>query len=198
MVTASNERRLTGKQAAFVDAYFACNFNGVRAAKKAGYNGSYSALGVIAHDNLKNPKIRKEIDRRFREATMSAEEVLMRLTEIARADFGDVTDRDGNFDMKLAKKRGKSYLIKKQEFTEKFIPQEGDDDIVIRTAKVELHDPMRALELLGKYHKTFDRAAETDWRTEVENAGIKPDELIETLADEFERHIRTGAGSVIR
>lgn len=195
---ATKRATLTGKQEAFINAYFACNFNGVRAARKAGYKGSYSVLGVAAHDNLKNPKIRAEINRRFKELTMGAEEVLMRLTSIACSDYGDITDKDGNVDVKLAKRRGLSHLIKEQEFTEKFIPQEGHDDIVIRTAKVKLHDPMRALELLGKHHKVFDRAAEVDWRTEVESAGIKPDELVETLADEFERHIRAGAGSVIR
>jgi phage terminase small subunit len=147
--------KFTGKQQAFIDAYFACNFNGVRAARAAGYKGSYSVLGVAAHDNLKNPKIRAEIDRRFKELVMGKDEVLTRLTEIARADFGDLTDKDGNFDLKLAKRRGKSFLIKEQEFTEKFIPQEGHDDIVIRTAKVKLHDPMRALELIGKYHSLF-------------------------------------------
>lgn len=152
--------KFTGKQQAFIDAYFACNFNGVRAARKAGYKGSYGTLAQVASENLKKPELRAAINARFKEMAMGAEEVLARLTDIARADYGDLTDKDGNVDVKLAKRRGLSHLIKEQEFTEKYIPQEGHDDIMIRTAKVRLHDPMRALELIGKYHVLFTEKQE--------------------------------------
>lgn len=181
---------LTGKQQAFVDAYFATNFNGVRAAKMAGYAGNYNVLGVAAYDNLRNPKIRAVIDKRMRQMIMGADEVLTRLTAIARADFGDLTDEDGNVDVKLAKERGVSFLIKEQEFTEKFIPVDGKDDIKITTAKIKLHDPMRALEMLGKHHKVFDRALETDWRQQLIDAGLDPDKVVESAADQFEKLLK--------
>lgn len=186
-MSSTKRATFTGKQQAFIDAYFATNFNGVRAAKMAGYAGSYSVLGVVAHDNLKNPKIRAEIDKRMKKSIMGADEVMIRLTAIARADFGDVTDAQGNVDVKLAKKRGMSFLIKEQEFTEKFIPQEGHDDIMIRTAKVKLHDPMRALEMLGKHHKVFDRLLEGDWRKEAEQSGVDPDAALENVTGEFQK-----------
>jgi len=173
---ATKRATLTGKQEAFINAYFACGFNGVRAARKAGYKGSYSTLCVTAHDNLSNPKIRAEIDRRFKNAAMSADEVIMRLTDIARADYGDITDKDGNVDVKLAKKRGLSHLIREQEFTEKYIPQEGHDDIMIRTAKVKLHDPLRALELVGRFHSLFtDKQDITSGGEKITLAVVKMD-----------------------
>lgn len=148
-------KRLTGKQRAFAKAYCANGFNGVRAARSAGYKGSYSTLGVLAHENLKNPKVRAEIDKHFKRVAMGADEVLARLTDIARGDLADVLDQDGSFDIKTARRRGKSHLIKEQRITEKFIPQEGGDDILIRTTKIKLHDPHAALVQLGKYHKLF-------------------------------------------
>lgn len=183
----------TGKQRAFIEAYFATNFNGVRAAKKAGYAGSYSVLGVVAHENLKNPKIRAEIDRRMKQSVMGPEEVLVRLTAIARADFGEITDQYGVVDVQLAKKRGMSFLIKEQESTEKYIPVDGKDDIRITTAKIKLHDPMRALEMLGKHHKVFDRLLESDWRKEAEAANVDPDAALENVTEEFEKLLKQKA-----
>lgn len=52
---------LTLKQQKFIEAY---DGNAIDAARKAGYSGSYSSLGVQAHDNLKNPKIVAAIQQR--------------------------------------------------------------------------------------------------------------------------------------
>lgn len=177
---------LTAKQQAFIHAYCTNGFNGVRAARAAGYSGSYSALGVAAHDNLKNPKIRVAIDQHFKALTMGADEVLMRLTAIARGDFADLLDKDGNFDMKLARQRGMTYLIKEQEFTEKFIPQEGHDDIVIRTAKIKLHDAHAALNTLAKYHGLLsERLKIDDWRSEAIEAIRRGELAYQPVAEEL-------------
>jgi phage terminase small subunit len=191
--------RLTGKQQAFVNAYVANGFNGVRAARAAGYSGSYSALGVIAHDNLKNPKVRAELDKHFKQIAMGPHEVIARLTAIASSDLADVLNNDGSFDIKTARRRGVSYLIKEEEITEKFIPQEGKDDILIRTTKIKLHDAHAALNTLAKYHSLLsERLKVDDWRSEAVDAlrkgEITPEDTINVFGDELAREFFALAG----
>lgn len=81
---------LTGKQRAFVDQYFLCEFNGTEAAARAGYQGNRDSLAVTASENLRNPKVRAVIDGRLAERTMSADEVLMRLTDHGRGSAEDI------------------------------------------------------------------------------------------------------------
>ena len=57
---------LTEKQRKFIAAY---NGNGVEAARAAGYDGDYNALGVTANRLLKNAKIRAAIDQRINKDT---------------------------------------------------------------------------------------------------------------------------------
>lgn len=191
-------RRFTGKQQAFIDAYFACNWNGVEAARRAGYQGDDATLRVIASTNLTKSNIRSEIDRRLKQHKMGADEVLARLSFIASGSFEDFIDPDSlSIDLKKAKRAEKLGLIKKLKITT-VVTSHADRDTQTETIEFELHDPMKALELLGKHHKVFDRAAESDWRKELEDAGYKPDALLETLTDEFTRHIRDGAKRTVR
>jgi hypothetical protein len=110
---AKKKPTFTGKERAFIDAYFLCNFNGVRAARKAGYQGSYSTLGVVAHDNLKKPKIRAEIDKRLKAYQLGADEVLARYSAQATGSIEDFLDKDDKIDLTLARKRGKLHLAQK-------------------------------------------------------------------------------------
>lgn len=190
---------LTDKQQAFIRAYCANGFNGVRAARTAGYSGSYSVLCVTAHDNLSNPKIRVEIDKHFKAIAMGPEEVISRLTEIARSDLTDILNKDGSFDINTARRRGKSQLIKEEEITEKFIPQEGHDDIVIRTTKVKLHDAHAALNTLAKYHGLLtERLKLDDWRSEavdgLRKGEITTEKAIDVFGDELARELFVLAG----
>ncbi len=193
------KRDLTDKQRAFILAYCANGFNGVRAAEAAGYRGEYRVLGVTASDLLKNPRIRSEIDKYFKQLAMGPDEVIIRLTEIARGDFADLLDDLGNFDFRLVKARGKSFLIKEQELTEKFIPQEGKDDIMIRTAKVKLHDAHAALNTLAKYHGLLtERLKMDDWRSEavegLRKGEIAPETAINVFGAELARELFALAG----
>ena len=52
------KKTLTVKQKRFIDFY---DGNGLEAARKAGYKGSYSALGAIASENLRKPYIAEAI-----------------------------------------------------------------------------------------------------------------------------------------
>lgn len=56
---------LTEKQRRFVEAYMGqAAGNGTEAARLAGYKGSDSTLGAVAHENLRKPKIAAAIDER--------------------------------------------------------------------------------------------------------------------------------------
>lgn len=89
---------LTLKQKAFVEHFTSPETfgNGLRAAEKAGYKGTYSTLGVTAHDNLKNPKVQLAIQKRAK-GIMDANECLTELSDLARSKpskNGDVTTKD--------------------------------------------------------------------------------------------------------
>ena len=77
---------------------------------------------------------------------MSADEVIHAIGEIGRASIEDLMDVDENgrlsFDFKRAQEQKKLHLIKSITPTAHGI-------------KVEIHDRMKALELMGKHHKLF-------------------------------------------
>lgn len=54
-------REFTERQKKFIQFF---DGNGTEAARKAGYNGKGNSLGVMAHELLRNPKIREAIDKR--------------------------------------------------------------------------------------------------------------------------------------
>lgn len=85
---APENNQLTPKQMAFCKWYVSglCNFNGVCAARKAGYKGNDATLAVIASENLRKPNVAAEIKRRKAKALSGAnvtvENTLRKLTVI--------------------------------------------------------------------------------------------------------------------
>lgn len=142
--------KLTTKQRLFVEAYLA-NPNATDAARKAGYKGNDNTLAQVGKENLRKPYIAALIGERVEQAAMSADEVLSRLSEHARASLFDVIDADGNFDLEMARQRGKDHLLKKFKVT---YTKEG------MTREYEIHDPQAALVHLGRYHKLFTDKSE--------------------------------------
>ncbi len=126
----SSQGILTIKQRLFVEAYIETR-NGTEAARRAGYAGDDNVLGVQAHDNLRNPKIKEQIERRIKPHIISANEVLRELSDIATADWRDFVQ-----------------------------VKYGKDGKVIH-ARLALGDKLRALELSGKHHKLFTDKVET-------------------------------------
>ena len=177
--------RFTGKQQAFINAYFACNFNATEAARRAGYNGDDATLRALASENLTKDNIRAEIDKRLKLYKMGANEVLARLSFIAGGSMDDFLDPDSfSIDLKKAKRAEKLGLIKKIKITT-VITSSAERDVQTDTIEFELHDPMRALEMLGKHHKVFDRAGEGDWRMEAIELIRKGEVEWQPLVEEF-------------
>src|ERR1043165_2529868 len=159
---------LTGKQRAFINAYLGeAKFNATEAARIAGYKGDDVTLAAVGYENLRKPQIEAEVRARFNEATMSANEVLARLTEIASGRITDFLDEDGAFSLKVTKQRGKEHLLKKLKIkrTAKKVDsiESGREDeretletsLVHEDLELEMYSAHEALRDLGKFHKLF-------------------------------------------
>lgn len=174
-------KKLTNKQRQFINEYFVCGMNASEAARRAGYKGKANVVGSLL---LANVSIREKINHRLEQAQMSADEVLARLTDYARSDFSDFIDvQHGytSFDLAKAQEAGKLHLIKKFKITKTGI-------------ELELHDPMRALELLGKHHRLLTDKIEVDWRFKLEQLGFDASDLFEQLVRARAEAIRNGTG----
>lgn len=153
-------RALTLKQKLFIEHYLETR-NGVEAARRAGYKGEYAVLGVQAFENLKNPKIQTEIERRLKPFILSANGVLNLLSAHANGSMDMVLDLEGRFDLNKARENGAIRLIKK-------IKLHKDTGTI---SEVELHDPQSASVHLGKYWKLFTERVEiTDTREQAKSA----------------------------
>lgn len=155
---------LSKKQQAFIEEYFLCGMNATEAARRAGY--SDNLLHTNASKILQNTTVAAEIDRRLKERQLSADEVLARLSDMARADMRDFIrfiDVGNNrivpmVDLGKALAEGKTHLIKKVKYNS----QGG--------LEIELHDSQAALEKVGRHYGLF-----TD---KVEHSGTLESTLI--------------------
>lgn len=159
---------LTGKQQIFVDSYLSNGFNATEAARQAGYKGNDNALAVQGYENLRNPKIATIVQERLNESAMSANEVLARLSAIARGDVNDGLNEDGKFDLKKLRRLKKTGLLKKikSKRTSKQVDTlaQGDEDnremletsLVYEEVEFEMYSAHEALRDLGKYHKLLN------------------------------------------
>lgn len=134
---------LTNKQKLFVEEYLQ-DFNATRAAQRAGYRGNDSVLAVTGNRLLRNDKIAKKISARLQESAMSADEVLKRFAEQARADIGDfiAIDKKGNFVVDWKAAKGKTHLIKSAKHTSHGVT-------------IELYDAQAALDKLARTHSLY-------------------------------------------
>lgn len=159
--------QLTNKQRLFVEHYFECGLNGTEAASLAGYKGDRATLASIASENLRKPKIAQLITERLKERTMSANEVLYRLTEQARGTMEDfVTPALDSISLIKAESRGRLHLVKKFTHT---VGEKSE-----HTA-IELYDAQAALVQLGRAHGLFKDKTETDVHVSGDVGGTADD-----------------------
>ena len=181
---------LTGKQRIWADEYIV-TLNETEASRRAGYKGDDNALAVQGHHNLRNPKIMAYVRERLAHHAMSAEEVLVRLTDIGRTDLGDCLNSMGGIDPLEAKRKGKSHLIKRFKVkTTTITEKDGTEKDIVET-EIEMHDPQSALTLLAKYHDLVNRVKIETWEDQA-IADIKAGNIpFEALADAFDRDLAT-------
>lgn len=194
--------RLTIKQRLFIDHYIIC-MNGTEAARLAGYEGDDSTLAVTSSQNLRNHNVLRELDNRLKSFTMSANEVLIHITDIARGDIGDALTSSGEIDPLEAKRRGKSHLIKRFKKKTKTITTtnekkngEGESEILEDETEIEMYDRLDALKTLAKFHSLLiDRVRQEDWRTDIikllQEGAITPEQIEAELGTEIARELVT-------
>lgn len=180
--------RLTDKQTEFINQYFLCNMNGTEAVIQAGYKvKNRQTAAAIASENLRKPHVRDEIDKRLKENTLKANQVLHILSKHALADIRYILDKEGEPNMKVAKRNGVTGTIKKWK-RRKVITEHTT---IIET-EIELHDPQAAAVQLGRYWKLFtDKVEINDWRMDAVHA-IRSGELeFPDLAEELGHDLAT-------
>lgn len=167
-------------QRAFID-YYVIEKNGTKAARLAGYKGNDATLAAVAYENLRKPHIRAEIDRRFRDLAMGADEVLARLGDIARIDMSEFIKIDHGIpflDLEKAEAASKLHLLKKFKTTKQGI-------------EIELYDAQSALETIGKHLGLFNTIKIDDWRSQA-IADIRAGNIpFEALAEAFDADLAT-------
>lgn len=130
---------LTDKQQVFVEEYLA-TWNASEAARRAGY--SDGSARVAGHRLLTNDNVAEEIKNRIAEKVMTADEVLVRITEQGRAAYSEYFMPNGTVNLAQLIADGKAHLIKSIKKTK-------------YGTNVEFYDAHAARELLGKHHKLF-------------------------------------------
>jgi len=160
--------RLTAKQRAFIDNYIK-TLNGTEAARLAKYKGNDATLAAVAYENLRKPHLRQEIDRRFKELSITDDEILFRLQQQATADIGIAVDEHGRIDMEHLRERGMTAVIKKYKVTK-------------TGREIEFYDAQSALVHLAKLRGMLvDRVKVEDWQSEIvdllRNGRITPDDV---------------------
>ena len=145
----------TKKQRVFIEEYLQC-WNAAEAARRAGY--SERTARIQASRLLSKANMQEEIQRRISEKAMSADEVLLRLGDMARGDIGqfmDIESMSFNVSLKTAKELGLTHLIKKIKQRTTITQKKDGDEEENHWIELELHDSQSALVHLGKHHKLF-------------------------------------------
>ena len=146
---------ITNKQRVFIEGYLQC-WNAAEAARRAGY--SERTARIQASRLLSKANIQEEIQNRISEKAMSADEVLLRLGDMARGDMGEFMDIESmsfNLALEKAKELGKTHLIKRVKQRTIITQKKDGDEEENHYIELELHDSQSALVHLGKYHKLF-------------------------------------------
>lgn len=182
---------LRKKQIAFVEEYLR-DFNATQAAIRAGY--SPKTAYSIGAENLKKPEIAAAINAHLEALKMSADEVLIGLASHARGtmqDFVQINADTGEpwIDFRQAVAKDQMHLVKRFKVKKKKGVDWTETEI-----EVELYDAQRAKELIGRHFGLFPNKIEVDWKREMQDAGLNPDEALESLVDEFARHLTSRAG----
>jgi hypothetical protein len=150
------------RHAAFIAEFISNGYNATRAYLKVYPNSGYDAARSSAAALLTNPNIRERIEKEFEKKVMKKEEVLARLSDMARAthypfiEFAD--DGSVYFDFSSPEAKDNLHLIKSiKTKRNRRIVGKGDDPEAWESewVEVELHDSKDALKLIGTHENIF-------------------------------------------
>lgn len=132
---------LSAKHRVFVEEYLK-TWNATDAYCAAYPKSSRDAARTHGARLVANGNIADAIQERIAERTMGADEVLVRLSEQARAEYSQYFRPNGTVDLEKLIADGKAHLIKKVKETRWGL-------------QVEFYDAHAAKELIGKHHRLF-------------------------------------------
>lgn len=162
------------KEQRFLAEYFH-DFNGTQAAIRAGY--SERSARQIASRLLSKANIARAIKEHISERVMSADEVLYRLAVIARGTIEPFITAGNAIDLKSPDAVASLGLVRSfQEGTEKV------------GAKLELHDALKALEMLGKANGALSNLKES-LLTNLDVSKLTPNQIRAIAAGEDLIHV---------
>jgi len=138
----------SAKERVWLEEYLKC-WNASEAARRA----DYAWPGKMGTRKL--AKFENEIQERIDQLVMSADEALVRLSELARGEWSGYIREDGSVDIAALVRAGKAHLVSKIRDTP-------------HGKSIEFCDMQRALEQIGKAHGIF-----VD-RTEITGGGGGP------------------------
>jgi phage terminase small subunit len=133
---------LRNRQKVFIEAYLQ-SWNATDAAKAAGYSPKTAC--AMGNKNLAKPEIQALIQERLSAMQMDTDEILSRLADEAHSSsdiFMNFEGRTRRIDLKKVQEAGKLHLIKS-------IKQTNNGYVI------EMHDPKKAKELLGRTKQIF-------------------------------------------
>jgi phage terminase small subunit len=148
---------LSPKQSAFVEEYLRC-WNATDAYQAVYPKSSRDAARAHAARLVANGSVAEEIQRRIDERAMSANEVLDRLAEQARAAYSAYLTAAG-VDLQRMIADGKAHLIKGIKET-------------AHGRVIEFHDAQTALVQLGKHHKLFVDKVDVNHSGKIEHSNV--------------------------
>jgi hypothetical protein len=157
----SKVKGLTPLQEAFCVHYIETDGNATLAMKKAGYKGNDNVLAVNANRALKIRKIEERIteltNQKLKKAHMGADEVIKELSILSRQKMSDFMDIDDNGETQVKsflQMNGMDRCIKSIKIEKiNLATEEGAPPIVKTNINIQLHDKVKPLETLTKYHK---------------------------------------------
>ena len=143
--------KLRAKQKMFADEWLTGantgkRFNGRAAYEFAGYVIPESNNSGNASKLLRHPNVRAYIQERLDAHTMDATEVLLRFTEIARSEMGDIVKCDPRTG---ALRVDNEAVIENSQFIKSFSFDSNGNP------KIEFHDSVAALRDLARVHSMF-------------------------------------------
>lgn len=150
--------KLSLKRRRFIEAYLT-SWNATDAARKAGYKDPNKQGPRL----LVNGGIKGLIEQRLKESAMGADEVLKRLSDIARSDIGDFLDIGSmafSVDLNKAKELGITHLVKKVKMRTATTLSADGVETETHTIEAELYDAQDALNTLGKHLNLFNDKVE--------------------------------------
>lgn len=165
---------LSAKHQAFVEEYLQC-WSAAEAYRRVYTSVKNNTAWTNGSLLLRKTEVREQIERRLKSKRMSADEVLGRLSDQAKASLEPFLhiDQDGfaSFDFSSVQARMNLSVVKKlRTKRSRRVVGKGDDAMEWEdeSVEVEVVDSQSALEKLGKHHKLFNDRMELVHTLDVE------------------------------